>query len=483
MKLTKLLGILFLFFCLSSCDKEIEQFNKDKPYAIIIDQYRSLETAWNSFERVKEMGIDGYLAEVKDPATGTWYMLLTGSYKTLESAIAGRIKFEDSFSFLYLDIVNYNQLSPNLVAYVDKYKPMTLPDSLTSNAYNVVSIDLMKKAPYSGAYSIIDVQTIQPSDSIEILKRTSLRTNQFDMPRGIYPPDLINSSDAIIEAVYLDELIGVEFKVDLFALKPSHEFGADVSQVFADKIKDTREYNFEEILPRSVSGGIDLKGFAVNIEPTQGKVYRYMVLSDLKGRYLYFIQSEKCSQENIDDFIKSIASGNGLLSYPAFAEKMSILPDSLPLDSHLAYVHMRKLIDVPGATGAKLEKHYKTRFVFFDNQKGEWEIASTRIFDREMSNTIFSNVYNPQRRVHKDSVEVQGNHGWLTTLRRKKPGNRKYEDFPNEIQFNSDKFLVIISNRRYAWLEQSEMMEVLESLNLSPEFKKEQGFFESLVSE
>ena len=483
MKLTKLLILLFFFFGLFACKMEVEQFSEKKPYAIIIEKYRSLDDAWNSFRRVKEMGMSGYLAQVKDPDTGTWFMLLTGAYNTLESAIANRIKFEDAYSFLYLDIVNYNQLSENLVTYINEFKPMALPDTLVSTAYKPELVDLFKKSPFSDAYTILDVKAIQPSDSVDIMRRTSLRTNQFDMPRGIYPPNLVESSDALIEAVYFDELIGVEFKVDLFALKPSHEFGAEVSKVFADKIIGTRTYEFEEMLPRKVAGTQNLKGYAVNIEPRQGKVYRYMILEDLTGRYLYFIQSEKCTQENIDNFANTIADGNGLLSYPVFAEKMSILPDSMQVKSHLAYTHLRKLVEVPGATGAKLEKHYKTRFIFFDNNKGEWEIASTRIYDRETANTIFTNVYTPQRRNPKDSVQIQGNHAWLTTLRRKKPQSRNYENFPNEIQFVSDKFIIILSNRRYAWLEQEDMMGILDDLELNPVFKEKQGFLRSLVSD
>jgi hypothetical protein len=302
------------------------------------------------------------------------------------------------------------------------------------------------------------------------------------MPRGVYPPDIIKEANAIAEVVYFDELIGQKYTVDVIALKPGHSFGANVSETFANKIIGTREYEFEEMLPREVNVKFKLQGYAVNIEPKKGRVYRYLVLHDISGKYLYLIQSPKSSQENIDLFATTIASENGLLSYPTLYEQLAVLKEAPNDQGHLAYIHFRKLNEVPGKTGAFIEKHTKTNFTFFSPQKGEWEFTASRYYDQNTLNTIFNNVYTPYRRNKKDSIEVQRNHAWLTTLRRRHPETRKYVDFPNEIQFANNKFIFVISNKRYAYLEQDEMMAFLNSLNLSPTFKKKKSFLDKLLA-
>ena len=482
MKNTWLISIFFLLLISVACQVKIERFSEEKPYAIIIEKYRSPEDAWESLQRARDMGIPIYMAHVNEEETGAWYMLLTGAFKTLEEAIAQRIGYEDDYSFLYLDIVNYNQVSRHQLVYVDEYKPISLPDSIASPAYTEHLVNLLMHAPYNKSYRLEDVKVVQTNDSIDVLRRTSLRTNVFDMPRGVYPPSVINEADVLTEIIYYDELIGQRYTVDVVALKPSHGFGADVSEAFAEKIIGTRDYEFEEMLPREFQGKLNLKGFAVNIEPQKGRVYRYLVLHDITGKYLYLIQSTKSSQENIDSFAKSIGEANGLLSYPALFEKLSILKEAPNEQGHLAYIHYRILNEVPGKTGAFIEKHTKTNFVFFSPVKGEWEFTASRYFDPTTINTIFTNVYTPYRRNKKDSIEVQQNHAWLTTLRRRHPDTRKYVDFPNEIQFANDKFIFVISNKRYALLEQDEMMDFLNRLDLSPRFKTKKGFLEDLLA-
>ncbi|MEM1138112.1 MAG: hypothetical protein AAGI07_19940 [Bacteroidota bacterium] len=480
MKLTELFCLTLFCLLMSACQSKEEKFSEKKPYAIIVEKYRSLDAGWAALNRVEEMGIRGYLAQVKDPESGTWYMILTGAFSTLESAIANRIEFEDAYSFLYLDIVNYNQLAKHLVAYVAEHSPKYLPDTLSSTLFSYALQELIKHIPYSDNYTVEDVKLIQNPDSINIIKKTSLRTDFFDMPRGVYPPNLIKASDAFTEIVYLDELIGVRFTVDVFALKPDHEFGADVSKAFAEKIIGTREYDFEEMLPRAIESTPKLNGFAVNIEPRKGKIFRYLVLQDLTGRYLYLIQSAKCSQEQIDLFANSIVREKGLLSYKMITEQMYMLPDSLPVNSTFTFAHLRKLIEVPGSTGIKLEKHFKSKFVFYDKLKGEWEINSTRIYDKEIASTIFRNVYTPRKRRLKDSVTVKNHHAWLTKIRLRNPKTRKYENYPNEIQLATDKFIVVLSNKRYAKLTQDEMTDILDHLNFNPVFKEEKGFLQSI---
>jgi hypothetical protein len=483
MNISQRTNFLLLIFFLTACQPEIIKFNEALPYSIIIEKYRSPENAWDALERTKEMAIPSYLVKVNEAETGVWYMLLTGAFKTLESAIAKRIEFEDGFSFMYLDIVNFNQVSMHQMSYIEQYEPLQLPDSIAAPVYNETMVNLLKAAPYSNTYAVEDVKLVQPSDSIDVLRRTSLKTNVFDMPRGVYPPNLINAADAIAEIVYLDELIGLRYTVDVIALNPAHELGADVSEVYAEKIIGTRKYEFEEMLPRSFNGNLKLNGYAVNIEPQKGKVFRYIILQDITGKYLYLIQSAKSSQENIDSFASSIASDNGLLGYPALHENLAIMK-SLPSDyGHLAYVHFRKLNNVPGKTGAFIEKHFKTNFVFFDKIKGEWEFTASRYFDAGTIATVFRNVYTPSRRNTKDSLEVKNNHAWLTTLRRRHPATKKYVDFPNEVQFSTDKYIYVLSNKRYAYLEEEEMMAILNYLDLAPKFVIEKNFFDKLVSD
>ncbi len=474
--------IVLVFF--TNCQQEIIKFNQDKPYAIIIEKYRSPDDAWNALARTKEMGIPVYQVKVNEKETGVWFMLLTGAFNTLESAIAKRIEFEDAFSFMYLDIVNFNQVSTHEMTFENTYEPLQLPDSISSPIYSEALIKLLKVAPYSENYSVENVKIVQPSDSVDILKRTSLKVNVFDMPRGVYPPKLINAAEAIAEIVYVDELIGLRYTVDVVALNPAHELGADVSKVYAERIVNTREYDFDETIPRSINSQLKLNGFAVNIEPRKGKVFRYMVLHDISGKYLYLIQSEKSSQENIDSFASTIGAGNGLLSYKALYEKLAILQNTPDNYGELVYVHFRKLNEVPGKTGAFIEKHDKTNFIFYDKRKGEWELNASRYFDAGTVATVFKNVYTPSRRNRKDSISVQNKHAWLTKLRRRHPNTKKYVDFPNEVQFATNQYIYVLSNKRYAYLEEDEMMQILDNLTLNPTFEvASKGFFDNLMSD
>nr|MBX2842394.1 hypothetical protein [Flammeovirgaceae bacterium] len=252
-------------------------------------------------------------------------------------------------------------------------------------------------------------------------------------------------------------------------LKKENPFGEEVSKYFAEKILDTRNYEFEEMVPKSI--GIkengQLEGYLVNIEPKRGKLARYLVLTDKNENYLYFIHSLKCSEQNILDFAKNIAQNSGLLSYQPFYNTFLTFPPNPDSSKLMLYFNLYKIGESSRGIGAKLEGNYKSRHLIYDLDKGVFQFDLTYLYNKDAVDDIFTRGYRPSKYNKKDSVNIRNSRGWMTKIRRRDRKTRKFVKTPNELQFTTDQFIVVISNKKKAWLHEKDLFGFANQLQLS----------------
>ncbi|WP_020527180.1 hypothetical protein [Flexithrix dorotheae] len=464
--------IFLIFLSIVGCRPKPDVFNAEKPYALITGKYRSYQEAAANVERLFNMGMAPYTILQRTETNGYWFLNLLDAYKSLEGAMAKRIEYEDDFSLQYLDIVNFNKLSEEMeefdeddfkLSYLNAEKP-----PFSNHLYEV-----LQKAPFSDEYFISDLKLVNPQDSLEIMQYASLKSIVFDMPRGVVPTRVIQHAHGFVEVDYKDNLTGTAFTTHVVKLKEENPFGEELTKYFAESIMDTREYEFEEMIPKNIgiNEEVQLKGYLVNIEPKRGKLARYLVLSDNDQKFLYFIHSLKCSEQNILDFARNISQKNGLLSYQPFHNTFLTFPSKPDSSQLMLYFNLYRIGESSRGIGAKLEGNYKSRHLIYDLEKGVFQFDLTYLYNKAAVDDIFTKAYQPTRYNKKDSIDIRNSLGWMTKIRRRDKENRKYVDAPNELQFTTDQFVIVISNKKKAWLKEEDLFTFAHNLQLNMKTK------------
>ncbi|MDW7693159.1 SPOR domain-containing protein [Flammeovirgaceae bacterium SG7u.111] len=465
-----------LIYLFSSC--QTEQFDETTPYAIQIGKYRLIGDAIKTIQRVKSMGISPYLLLHKDKKEGEWYLVVADAYSSLEETMANKIKYEDSYGILSIDIINFNSLKDEIKAInendFENFNLATQPPTVDAKINETA-----QKLHFSNAFQLLEATIINTLDSVEVMRISLMKSKVPDYPRGIIPQKLIYNSSCVAEGVYQDDLIGGNFTAQVMKLKSTHPYGDNIAEHFAKKIMDTRDYDFEEMLPVTIDAYSPLKGYLVNIEPKKGRLIRYMVLSDESQGFLYFLQSAKCKEEQIMAFAKKFGGTEGITHYTHFYNTFTTLPTSPnPENQLIAFTVEINRESSKGNLAVLREGGIFSKSVFRNtNELGAWEYFIQRYNSDSLAQKIFSVGYSPSKRNPKDSLVVNGQQGWHTTLRRRIPNSLKLQDVNNEVQFTTGNNIIILSNKGRGRIPKENMMDFAAQLQLTEELKEESSFW------
>jgi len=464
--------LLLLALFAASCTSP--EFNKEMPYAILMGKFRSVHDAHASSERLQDMGVANYLKAYDDPREGRWYLVLSGSFGSLESCMADRILMEDRFQFYFLDIANYNQLSEYLSEDLPKVKSPAAAPQMPALAGTGMQ-RLIRQLHASRSYSPQYIKLVAMGDSLPLYRFDGFSREFFDLPRGIDPRRLIPRTKVFAEVGYKDELVGTEFVVHAFewAERDSTEAGEAFTDLYAREILDTREYSFEEQLPLTLQAESAWQGYTINLEPKRGKLYRYMVLRSADHSTGVFIQSLKCTSEQMEAFAKGLGQDQGLFAYHVFKQNLQRYPGQVSQKGVPYFISMRKLADVKGRLASKLEANWKTEFDFYHSLKGNYTLSFTSLPDSETSESAFSKVF--AERSRKDSVVVNGRHAWLITKKRRHPDDGKTFEAAREIQFMGEGTLGIFKGGGNCLYRPEEALRITESTFQGDGVMNEQG--------
>lgn len=475
-------SLFYVFFCclsifLFGCEADTH-FSEKEPYSVMVQRYRNYLDAENTLERVREKGLNAYIVSNNSPEEGQWYSILISAAPDLEPMMEQKIKYEDNYGLKELKIVNYNKLKDSFLPIRARDKSGSKTTALRPGVGFEVH-DLIRELPSSTYYRPVAMKLFHSSDSINIEKLSPIKKIQMDFPRGISQTSLIKNSEAIAEVVYEDDLSYQRLTVQMISLKTDNVYGDSINYFFSKKILDTREYEVEEMNPLSFGGKLGLEGYMVNITPRPNRLKRYAVLMDSKKQFIVFLQSETNNEQAMKDFLNLIGETSGLQNYASFHNTFYTLPRTLPLDDHLAYFELELQRDLEGSIGLLREGQYKSRFVMNTKGKGTWEILLYTMSDLATSQKVFNVLYKNTNRIKKDSITVFGQHAWRTTSRRVHPIEKKYKNMVNEIQFATDKYICIFSNKNRAWLTEEELLSKVRGSQIIVSYREtdDDGFF------
>jgi hypothetical protein len=380
--------------------------------------------------------------------------------------MAHRIEYEDQFSLSHLEIENYNKLKASLIPLDEKniqepYLDVAFPDVKPSLH------DVLAKMPFNVGYRLYDARIVVAQDSTDITKFSTFRNTEFDLPRGISPEQIISFSDGFAEIEYHDELIGSSFIVHGMKLKQTKLPQENICDYIAEQIIKTRNYSVEEKETVTVDAGEKLSGNLVNIEPRSGVLARYLILADPKKEFLFFVQSNRATRDQILVFARSIAQADGLMTYPDFYNTFAVLPEKADQRQPLFFYRLERLRNQRGASGPLLEHNLRAELLFYDQDNGVWGVNLTSFYQPETAVQIYERQYAAKKPGQGDTITVQNEKGWASFARRQAKGGKQSQRIAEEIHWKSGNYIVSISNRGVAYLSKEEMMDFAELLRLN----------------
>ena len=308
------LGTLILLLVFG-CQRKIEPFSKEKPYAIQIAKERSFYQAEKLTNRLIDLDIDAYMVQYEDSSDndGRWYYILANNMETLDSAKSVRTRIENRFKLKALKVVTFESFEK--AVFELKELKQSEKQKIASNKPGVKEeiFNVMEKFPESNSLIVQKTFVLNTPNDPENMKGFSqIYSMSMDLPRGIKKKLILKNTTAFSEVIYKDNLYGDRVTIDIGKLRarPSDiEQGSmitsrnrksfEIAEQYADLILKTGEYNFEEKKEIEVKSYTKLYGYKVTIEPRKNYFRTYLILVDDSQQYIIFSQSTDKTEEEL----------------------------------------------------------------------------------------------------------------------------------------------------------------------------------------
>lgn len=475
MRVFKILGVLTIFLFLS-CSK-VEQFSKEKPYAIQIAKERSFYQAEKLTNRLLDMDLKAYMIQHLDSLNndGNWYYILCDNIEVLDSAKSKRTRLEKQFKLKDLKIVSFENFQ-NASFELDDLKKKE-KQKIASNKPNIDKdiFDVINKFPENNSLLVQKTFVFNtPKDTINTKGFSFLNTLKTDLPRGISKKLILKNTTAFSEVIYKDNLYGDRVTIDIGKLRDKTsqiseasllsfrdtESSYKIAEEYTDLILETGDYLFEEKKKIKIESYKMLYGYKVTIEPKKYYFRTYLVLVDEESKFVVFSQSTDKSDEELIKLLSDIGQGKGLINYAEFYNAFYTMPENgIDGDRFIgftinkldwSYVKSRRYTK----WSKKMVGYWNATGYFHNNKKGTWYYSIFDLLTPESQNYIYGNLYTKKRRRKRRRIGVYGTNGFVLYSHKK----------ISEINFGIDRYVAAMGNTDKSWFSKSELLQRAEAL-------------------
>lgn len=467
----KLLAWFLLFLC--ACQSHAP-FNEESPYAALVCRYRNYHEAQGAFKRLKKENLNAYTVVTHSEKEGLWFNLLLGKAQSLESMMEKKIAYEDTHGFKELSIVNYNKLKKQMIslhpAHYEAHRTDAAPPDVGEQTHALIA-----KFPQTNYYRPVLMQLFRATEknvgpSLALRKRI-----QTDLPRNISKNTLLKNSRLFAELVYEDDLSYKQITLQLILLKETHTYADSIAHRLTEKIGQNQKPAAKKITPLALEKA-GLYGYALSIATRINRKKEYLILTDKAQKYLIFLQSQDNNRENMIKFAELIGTTGGLTTFSPFQNIFYTLPRTFFPTDHLAYFALKYQKHLgESSVSALREGQYEGNFVFNSTLYGNWEIKVQTSSDIDTAQRLFNLLYGSKKAggLRKEPTQIFGRKAWVTYSRRKKQGVSRYVKLANEVQFATDKFLVVFSNKNRGWLTKEKLLARVRAGQFVVSFRKD----------
>lgn len=445
----------FFLICiigLYSCDEPVT-FGPEHPFAVMAKKYRDPQEAIKAKAWLEEKGAEPYLMYFDTETEGRWHGIFLGAYPSLESMMKGKIDYEDQLGLTEAERINYNQINGNVL-------PFDYENSINSQAVSPLArldsgiYSVLKRLPYQTENRLLSLKAIQQMDG-NAARTQAVSRYIFDFPRGIKPLLIYQNASAMVEANYKSDFSYQYFNIQVIKLLPNHKLGNDIATSIANRILDTREYDYEE--STAFSSG-DLQGLTVIIKPREDRTMQYLVLTDSKQEFLYILQSRAkfFPLPFLKEMCKLLNHEQNATKLPKIHQALSVIPTTQS-DSLVAFTYQRILPNAKGEMNHWTGNDEAT-YYFYKEATGFWKTNLKQFSDATNASKVYKKtVLDYKFKSKQEAVTVDEKKAVVLLVRRRKKKGRGTTVFPEELRFKRKNTIGTISNRKKAWLNKEQL--------------------------
>ena len=480
-----IVGTLILFFSVG-CQKTIEKFSPEKPYAIQISKERSFYQAEKLTNRLIELDIDAYMIQYEDSSDndGRWYYILCDNIESIDSAESVQERIEKKFKLKDLKVVTYESFKKAVFQLEELKESEKQKITSSKPGVNEDIFKVMEKFPESNSLIVQKTFVLNtPADPENMKGFSQIYSMSMDLPRGIKKKLILKNTTSFSEVIYKDNLYGDRVTIDIGKLRArpsSIEQGSlissrnkksfEIAEQYADLILETGEYEFEEKKEIEVKSYTRLYGYKVTIEPRKNYFRTYLILVDQSQQYVIFSQSTDKTEEELLAILSDIGKGKGLLNYNEFYNAFYTIPDNIINQD----VFIGFTIDKLGWSYARdrgyvqwskeMVGHWQSSGYFYNDKKGLWAYGIFDLLTQNNQNHIYGGLYSKNQVRNKYKIDVYGTNGFVVYGNNYNRRTRRSYKKVQEINFGIDRYISAISNTENSWFTKDELIERAESL-------------------
>ncbi len=466
----EVLAVAVLASVLFSC-KGPEVFGPEAPFALEAARYRSYHAATVQQELLKEAGLSPYIVSYDAGKGGLWHLLALGSARSLEGIMAKRIDAEDKYGITGAEIINYNKLQEGIVV----FDPQTLPPprlSASPPPAGPALRTLVSLFPCHPAYSFSGTLFLDLENSKQPLPGGN-RQPAPDLPAGLKPQDVYAVSRAYAETAYYQLLGGKRFVVNL--MLPNGKLvsaeGESLAGTLAKRLSKARRIPVNELEPWP-SADKALDAWMLNMGTRKETAKPYMVVCDTAGTWCAYLQTEKGSREDLAYVASLIGKGDGLDGYLTFHNAFNALPLVFEPGDMLQRFSVHE--NRPSTNNALKAGEHTLAAVFGNAELGPWLLEITSVHNQETAGGNFDRAYAKAK--NTVLADINGLHAHVVSTQRRDNASKKNIQFPEELAFLAEGYLVVLSNKRTGWHDQTGLAARARALQLFNGFKNDKSF-------
>lgn len=445
-KSLQFVGIIFFIILFFGCEKSIEQFSPDTPFAIELKRVRSFYHAKTIETRLKEMEVPVYMISLKDEKddNNEWYVLVTGAEKDTVGISQLKTKLEIELKLKNVKVLNYNRIVDNLTEIQDK--KITEVEKINAEKPDIPEevYELVEKFPENNLFNIKNVSLHNfPDANIPSRYLRSYYDAKLDLPRGVKRSIIAKNASSFAEVIYEDNLYEDQVTIEILKLRKGHELDKqprarliqnsddneltpyNIAWYFATLVLNTGNYMTEEYEKIQVESFMDLYGYKVVIEPKKDYLRTYMILVDEKNEYVIFSQSTDKTDEEILGYLEDFGKSQGMLTYNEFHNSFFTIPKCLEEgDVFLGY--SSSILGNSYARSKRYAKwakamvgHSESSAHFYNTKlKKAWSCSSFDLITNDKKDYIYGDMYSNANTSGKYPIKVSDRDGYFVGIPR-----------------------------------------------------------------
>ncbi|MEE2830009.1 MAG: hypothetical protein VX498_12535 [Myxococcota bacterium] len=450
------------------------EFSKRQPYALKFREFRSILHAQQLQERLDGMGLDPYLiAAGTNEESGRWFQVVTGSEKDLADIRELRHEIEEEHGIEDIEVIDYTSFGDNLVVNPSSREFAQPRTKGNRPAIPEVLWETMELFPVSNFFYIerMTILTTPSDPETHQRHRGSYGAVKMDLPRGIKKKHLREVCSSVSEVIFRDNLYGDQVTINILRMRTNHGIYGDITDHFADLVLDTGSYRTEEKVPFKVKAGDKLTGYKVTIEPKANYLRTYIILMDPSEEWVYFSQSTDKTPEEMVSVLKGIGKSDGMLEYTEFYNTVHTVPDRIMSEDLFVGFTLRRLgwsyaRNKGNKTWAKAYVgHWAAKGLFHHEEKGSWTYGVYDLLSKDKVRWTDANYSSSNPGL--GSVDIYGTKGKAVTTKRWSKRKWRYYQMTTEVNWNRDRYVVMVDNTKHSWLGRQDLINRGNSLQLN----------------